>query len=119
MTGLEHGIEEGGAHDASLSANNFTCAICFELLLDPVVGEYPRGAPGGLALVQQLFLAPCSVFRIGVCAQRRCRWKAIVVIYGLLGLLAGFLGFHAFARKAEALTLVGLRCVVLCRELWS
>jgi hypothetical protein len=39
MTGLEHEVEEGGAHDASLSANNFTCAICFELLLDPVVGE--------------------------------------------------------------------------------
>ncbi|WIA37465.1 hypothetical protein OEZ86_014381 [Tetradesmus obliquus] len=39
MTGLEHEADEGGAHDASLSANNFTCAICFELLLDPVVGS--------------------------------------------------------------------------------
>jgi hypothetical protein len=55
MTGLEHDVEEGGAHDASLSANNFTCAICFELLLDPVVGEWLFRASGGLALVQQLF----------------------------------------------------------------
>lgn len=60
MTSLEHEVEEGGAHDASLSTNNFTCAICFELLLDPVVGEWPAVAPGGLALVQQLFLSPLA-----------------------------------------------------------
>jgi hypothetical protein len=55
MTGLEHETDEGGAHDASLSANNFNCAICFELLLDPVVGKWHVEAYGGLALVQQLF----------------------------------------------------------------
>lgn len=55
MTGLEHEADEGGAHDASLSANNFTCAICFELLLDPVVGKRIFTASGRLALVQQLF----------------------------------------------------------------